>query len=103
MMSLVYVVSLAFTCCIFCALVARHHLRLKCSAARSRIAALFLRTTRITVDASQFGHAIPVNDHLQLLRHASGRTVCLLVPRPQRQRPPMPRLVRAVLLTFFTL
>jgi hypothetical protein len=101
--SLVYLLSLLFFCSLFGAIVAHRRLHHKLVAARSRIAALFLRTTHITVDASQFGHAIPVNDHFQLLRHASGRTVCLLIPRPQRQRPPMPRLVRAVLLTFFTL
>lgn len=103
MVSFVYLLSLLLTCSLFAVVVAHRRLQPKFVAARSRIAALFLRTTRISVDASQFGHAIPLNDHFQLLRHASGRTVCLLIPRPQRQRPPVPRLVRAVLLTFFTL
>jgi hypothetical protein len=75
----------------------------KLSLARICLSALFLRTTRVTIDASQLGHAVPINERMHLVRHASGRTAYLLLPRPLRPRPPMPRLVRAVLLTFFTL
>lgn len=71
--------------------------------ARLCLPALFLRTTHVTLAADQMGHAVSVNDHLQLVRHASGRSAYLLLPSPSRPRPPMPRMVKAVLLTFFTL
>jgi hypothetical protein len=67
------------------------------------LSTLFLRTTRITLDRDQIGHLVPVNDHLKLIRHVSGRSAYLLVPPPLRPRPPMPRMLKAILVTFFTL
>ena len=63
----------------------------------------YLRTTHITLDPDQVGHVIPVNDHLKYIRHASGRTAFLLVPRPPQSRPQMPKALRTFLLAFFTL
>lgn len=63
----------------------------------------YLRTTHITIDASQVGQVIPVNDHLKFIRHESGRSAYLLMPRPPQSRPEMPKVLRAFLLTFFTL
>jgi len=68
-----------------------------------RIQAAYLPSTRITIDQSQFGHIIPVNDELHLIRHASGRLAYLPVRRHMPQRRPLPRALKALLLTFFTL
>jgi len=65
--------------------------------------ALPLRTTHVTIAPNQVGQIIPVNDHLQMIRHASGRSAYLPVARPHNPRPPMPHALKALLLTFFTL
>ena len=64
---------------------------------------LYLRTTHITIDANQVGQVIPVNDHLKCIRPASGRIAYLTLARPPRPRPQMPKALRTLLLTFFTL
>jgi hypothetical protein len=81
----------------------RHHVADGFAALWLRIQSLYLPCTHITIDQTQLGHIIPVNDDLQLIRHASGRLAYLPVRRPVPQRRPMPRALRAVLLTFFTL
>lgn len=62
-----------------------------------------LRTTYITVQPQQIGQVITVNEHLIYIRHASGRAAFLPSAPPAPVRPPMPRRLRAVLATFFTL
>ncbi|MBA3823976.1 MAG: hypothetical protein H0X24_08775 [Ktedonobacterales bacterium] len=82
---------------------AQHHIADGLAAAWLRIQALYLPSTRITIDHTQLGHIIPVNNDLQLIRHASGRIAYLPVRRHVAQRRPMPRALKALLLTFFTL
>jgi len=81
----------------------RHHLTETLAAVWLRVQALYLPSTRITIDPTQLGHIVPVNDDLQLIRHASGRLAYLPVRRHVPPRRPMPRALKALLLTFFTL
>lgn len=81
----------------------RCHLGRKLADARLSWRTVPLRTTRVTVDPSQVGQLIPVNDHLKLIRHASGHLAYLPLRPTLRPRPPMPRVLKAMLLTFFTL
>jgi hypothetical protein len=82
---------------------AHSHLGKKLAAARMCPPALYLRTTHVQIHPSQIGHVIPVNDHLKMIRHASGRSGFLLLPRPARPRPPMPAALKVLLFTFFSL
>jgi hypothetical protein len=81
----------------------RSPVRRKLDTARVTLHALPLRTTQVTLAPEEIGRVIPVNDHLQMIRHASGRIAYLPVLRPRPARPPMPPALKALLLTFFTL
>jgi hypothetical protein len=62
-----------------------------------------LHTTRITIDPHLAEQVVPVNDHLQLIRHASGHLAFLPVARPLPVRRPLPPALRSLLLLFFSL
>jgi hypothetical protein len=62
-----------------------------------------LHTTRVTLDPRLAEQVISVNDHLQLIRHASGHLAFLPVARPKPVHRPLPPALRSLLLLFFSL
>jgi len=62
-----------------------------------------LHTTHVMLDPRLTEQVISVNDHLQLIRHASGHLAFLPVARPQRVNRPLPPALRSLLLLFFSL
>ncbi len=102
-MLIVTIASLAVCAAFITQVATRRHSTDAFAGLRLRLQALYLPSTRITIDPSQLGHIISVNDDLQLIRHASGRLAYLPVRRHTPQRRPMPHVLKALLLTFFTL
>ena len=79
------------------------HLGRRVADAHMRLQRLYLPQTRVVIEPDMFGHIIKVTDDLSMIRHASGRVAYMPMPRPTRAPRPLPRALKAVLLTFFTL
>jgi hypothetical protein len=81
----------------------RHAFQQRLTDAWVRLQMRCLPATHVTIDHSQIGHIIPVNDDLLLIRHTSGRLAYLPIRRPASAGPTTPAFVRMLALVFFSL
>ncbi len=79
------------------------HLTRVVSDIRLRWESWYLRSTRVTLDPRMAEQVVSVNDHLRLIRHASGHVAFLPVACPPPAHRPLPPALRSLLLLFFSL